>query len=762
MRNLVTILVLGLILVPFAQADKLAVVSKVQGDVQIQKAADLIYSPGVTMGTILEENDMLKVGDESFAVLLLLDDKSQVKLRPNTEIAVNVAEDLMGTRLTVRLDGGQVRTQYDPSSDFEFQIATPTSVASVKGTDWWTITDPNTGDQIIVLEGLVDVMNNLTGMITSAGAGETVNSTVDGTVETVPTEEGDVPQDPEDEYGEGVEEEEAPEEEETEEEETAEPEDVVTTPPPPTTEPEVEEPEEEEAAEEGEGLFGDALAMDAGFGAVTIDGVLYNQIALRPDISVGKLGVGLDLVIYMDPDGNIRDEEWNEFKDVIDKILYVRWGQQGDPLYIRVGTLDNVVLGYGLFMNGYSNMMQYPSVRKTGHHIGAKFGNIGAEFVIADYKEFTTNPDFGFGVAALRGTYSLGKLTIGGTMVLDQNQYLGLKDTDGDGYPDLMDGSPETAYPGEPRKNVDTDGDKVVDFFDPDRDGNGYTDNSQDVTIANNDPNLPDKSDPSSFPTELLAADPFDAHANEHGLTGISADISYPLIGMEKFNLVAYAEGGLYAGKVLLYDEATDEMKLESIEKGIGAVPLGLRSNIFNIITASLEARYTTGNFVFGLWDRNYDLERVAFVNYEGNTGLQPQTRYERLYSTESMMGVFGSLGANILDLVTAQAGYQHMTSDDGEIKGIQGVIGIAPDLIPKVKEANAYILRMNVDDPFDFVSEGTLLGYHATIEIGGGATLTWRFLQSYLDLNGDGSIDKDPEAGEIIAQTSIETGFSF
>jgi len=68
----------------------------------------------------------------------------------------------------------------------------------------------------------------------------------------------------------------------------------------------------------------------------------------------------------------------------------------------------------------------------------------------------------------------------------------------------------------------------------------------------------------------------------------------------------------------------------------------------------------------------------------------------------------------------------------------------------------------MNVDDPFDIVSEGTLLGYKVTIGLGGGATLTWDFRQSYIDLDGNGEIDTDAGSGEVIAQTSIETGFSF
>jgi len=232
---------------------------------------------------------------------------------------------------------------------------------------------------------------------------------------------------------------------------------------------------------------------------------------------------------------------------------------------------------------------------------------------------------------------------------------------------------------------------------------------------------------------------------------------------MEKLKLVLFAEAGQYFGTAdSMYYDDNGAVKQKKVEYGMGATAPGLRAQIFNFLTASVEFRITpTGNFVYGLFDRNYDLERVGFVDFPG-MGLTPRTRYEKLYDNSSMMGVFGSVGADILGLVNLQAGYQHMTSDESEVKGIQGMIGIAPNLIPKVEAANAYILRMNVDDPFDIVSEGTLLGYKVTIGLGGGATLTWDFRQSYIDLNGDGSIDTDPNAGEVVAQTSIETGFSF
>ncbi len=756
MKKFVTLFLIALLFAVGAYAEKVAVVAKAQGDVLLQRAADFAYNTPVTMGTILENNDQIKVND-GFAVILLLDDKSQVKLRENTEIAITMAEDIGGTGYHVRLDYGQALTKYAKGADFAFQLHTPTSVASIKGTEFWTITDPETGDQVIILEGQVDVMNNLTGMISTGGPGETVNSTTDGYIETGVTEDGTIPDDPEggseaapDGTGDaGSDSTEAETETMVTGDDDEEP--MADTTPavvPPTSTQTTPEPETDEEADEG---GGGGLGMDAAFGAVTIDGQLYNQIALRPEFSIGKLGVGLDVVLYMDQDGNIRKDEWNDYKDVIDKIMYVRWGVQGDPFFVRVGTLENVVLGYGLFMNGYSNMMEYPSVRKTGHHIGFKLGNFGIENFVANYKEFSfSGESTGLGLLGLRGTFSLGKLTFGSTLVMDNNQYLGLKDDDGDYIPNLVDDFPDDAA-----YKVDSDGDGRPDQS-PDEwdiDGDGKTDNYTPDPTRNWDDVITYK------------PDPFDISKNPSTVGGVSIDIAYPILNMDKLKLVLFAEAGQYFGTAdsTFYFDANGNLAQKKVEYGLGATAPGLRAQIFSFLTASIEYRIApNGNFVYGLFDRNYDLERVGFVDLGTDRGLTPRTRYEKLYDTSPMMGVFGTVGADLFGLVTLQAGYQHMTSDESAVKGIQGSIGIAPNLIPKVEVANAYILRMNVDDPFDIVSEGTLLGYYVTMGLGGGATLTWNFRQSYIDLNGDGTIDTDPEAGEVVAQTSIETGFSF
>ncbi|HAE34097.1 MAG TPA: hypothetical protein DCF86_09620, partial [Dehalococcoidia bacterium] len=153
-----------------------------------------------------------------------------------------------------------------------------------------------------------------------------------------------------------------------------------------------EEPEVEESPEEAkepptppEKPFN----MGLGVGSATIDGEIFNQIALRPEFKLGSLGIGLDLVLYVDNEGNIRKDEWDEASDFVDKFLYIRWGEKSDPFWFKVGSLEGVTLGYGGLLSGYSNMMEFPSIRRVGLNTGANFGNFGTELFFSNVKDFT-------------------------------------------------------------------------------------------------------------------------------------------------------------------------------------------------------------------------------------------------------------------------------------------------------------------------------------------------------------------------------------
>lgn len=106
----------------------------------------------------------------------------------------------------------------------------------------------------------------------------------------------------------------------------------------------------------------------------------YQKLALQPDISIGKFGMGLDLTVRFNlklgsggegvdiyaPDW-IPSEAGKTFLELyLPKIAYVRWGQKGDPLYAKLGSFDDGTLGNGFIMGNYANTRFLPETRIFG------------------------------------------------------------------------------------------------------------------------------------------------------------------------------------------------------------------------------------------------------------------------------------------------------------------------------------------------------------------------------------------------------------
>ena len=739
-------LFISLIIIPFLMnqiqaAEEVAKVAKARGQVQIKQQADVDFS-SLKPGQSVFDGDIVKVGGEGFCIIVFLDDKSMLKIRESSQFQFM---ETANTR-TINIEFGKVLADVKKDKRKDFRIETPVSVASVKGTQFWTVSNQMGFDKFYGLEGDVEVFNSISGQFQSLGPGQMTLSTATGQLVTSPASPEEVPDDPDDEEEEP--EEEAEEEEEEEEEESTEeepepeveeemieeevpeeeiPEEEIPEETPETDVPDVEEEEEAPEPEE-EGPFN----LGAGLGSVTIDGVIYNQLALRPEIKFGKLGVGLDLVMYIDPQGNIRKDEWDEPTDFFDKLLYVSWGAKGDPFFARYGTLENMTLGYGGLIYGYSNTMEFPEVRRIGLNGGMKFGKFGTELFVANFKDFGR----GGGLVGGRITFNpFSKLVLGANVVMDLNQYSGLKDFDEDGVPDLLDDFPE-----EGSYAVDTDGDGIADEIDPDQDGDGYTDNSQDTSIVNNDPD-----------GAVLKPDPFDIdEVDARSVLGLSVDAGYPVFSSKMFSINLYAEGNM--------------LQFADDKSGIGLVPFGANATIFKIVNISFEYRMDSDFYAPRFFDQAYDLDRVVIT--EDTTGnLRVTTKDLELgISKGQRAGYYGAASLGLFNLVSASASYTDMSSDDGDtLRSFTSALALNTDNIPKISQAFAYYQRNNDDNPFDFAnpSPNTILGYRIGYEVSAGVSLVWDYRRLHADLDGDGVISEDVE-GEIINILNIETVFDF
>ena len=85
--------------------------------------------------------------------------------------------------------------------------------------------------------------------------------------------------------------------------------------------------------------------------------VAYQTLSLQPDFSFGKFGIGLDLTFHyrFTSEGgsnfDFREEDWvpGEGKTAAEIYLplfrYIRWGEKGDDLYVKLGSVDYATLG---------------------------------------------------------------------------------------------------------------------------------------------------------------------------------------------------------------------------------------------------------------------------------------------------------------------------------------------------------------------------------------------------------------------------------
>ena len=734
-------------------AETIGRVMKSNGTVLIKPMGSPSYSVSVKPGQAVSNGDAIRVGEASFAVVIFLDDKSVVKIRENTDFQF---VETSNTRSLIIDQGTTLHNVNKEDRKKTYRVETPVSVASVKGTEFSSFHDAVSGvDKFVGKSGNFEVLNSISGAIVNVGPGQKAVSNALGQLIPAPAEPGDFPEDPDGESSPEQNDNQGQSEnnqQDSPQQQERQPQQRQQRSPQQNQNQTSQEPAKQtESVERLEDVQTSSsnpqsppkkpFNMGLAVGSATINDTIYNQVALRPELSFGKLGIGFDLVMYIDNEGNIRKDEWDEPSDFIDKILYLRWGQKSDPFWLVWGSLNNVTLGYGGLISGYSNMMEFPSVRKVGINTGFNFRNFGTEVFLSNMKDFSR----GGTLLGLRGTYKISDtlpITLGMNFVQDMNQFSGLKDTDGDDYPDLFDD-----FPNDKDLWNDTDGDGLADEnggnkapsggWDIDADGNNILDSEQ---------------------SELkLKPEPFKSTNSEAVAQGFGFDIGYPVLKSRALSLEVYSEFN-----TLSFSQATGDTTYFNRNKmtGSGITLPGLRASLFGFLNISFEYRIKNGYFIPQFFDGSYDLSRVTVQTTD--SGIIVRTKDQLVFadplSNKDTRGMYGSASANLFNLLTFNASYASMKADTTEFNSFNALLNLNAENIPKLSVAQAYYQRNNDKDPFDFgnPSLNTVFGYKVGYEVSQGVSVIWDFRQFYRDSGIPGA------ALEPVKQTTIETAFDF
>jgi len=460
----------------------------------------------------------------------------------------------------------------------------------------------------------------------------------------------------------------------------------------------------------------EGFTVNGAAGSIVVNGNSYTQIRLMPEVTFGKIGIGLDIDILIDSDGNVREEDWDDAEDYVNKILYVRYGNRGDSFYGKVGSFTEYSLSR-LVMNGYTNMLRYPEYRQIGLMLGGSL-----PFMNSTVEAFSSNV-YRNEILAGRVTVVpmsvseiplLSKLRVGGTLATDRNQVKGLEDSDNDDYADVFDD-----YPNDDDWHNEVD--LEIEYW-----RQIYTEIAenlgQEYTVEGFEEWF--------YGTLLLHRNPSFKELGEESVTVFGLDYDLPLIEGDKFSLGHYAEFA------------------QIVDYGAGIIFPGFYSK-FMIFSANLEFRIYGEEFEPNYFDQLYDQNRVEAYKYEteDSTYVVVITKEETLKDNKEAKGWYGSLTTD-LKLVTLTVSYEDMYGDDIENgKSIWGIAALKPNLIPKISIAQITYSQTRVKYILEELkTPTTLITGKAGYSLADNLTLVARYSERYKDLNGDAEIKGENE----------------
>ncbi|MCD4819271.1 MAG: FecR family protein [Candidatus Cloacimonetes bacterium] len=184
------IIIITLILVAFSlifAQDTVALTLKVKGDVKLDRAGK---NSKIKTGEMLLNNDQLESKEDSYAAVKFVDGSSIVKLFPNSILRIKTEKKENQLNKKSYLQVGNLWSKVIKKTGV-FEIETPTTVVSVKGTNFLLKVDENGFTELYTLEGKVKISNKKNSKSTIVTAGNKAKS--DGkNLEVSKTEKSDL------------------------------------------------------------------------------------------------------------------------------------------------------------------------------------------------------------------------------------------------------------------------------------------------------------------------------------------------------------------------------------------------------------------------------------------------------------------------------------------------------------------------------------------------------------------------------------------
>jgi len=174
LKFLVAIMLTALLAQSVYAAGPIAIVLKAKGPVTIKNAVSG-KSVKARRGSRLRNGDKIKTGRKGRVAIKFIDDASLVRIRPNSSCTINAKKEKNSVAKNVFVEVGTIFSRITKQRS-RFRVTTPTSVASVKGTQFWTVQKFNGGTMYFGEKGVVEISNDAGIALLKAGETGRVDS----------------------------------------------------------------------------------------------------------------------------------------------------------------------------------------------------------------------------------------------------------------------------------------------------------------------------------------------------------------------------------------------------------------------------------------------------------------------------------------------------------------------------------------------------------------------------------------------------------
>ncbi|MCP4545234.1 MAG: FecR domain-containing protein [bacterium] len=146
----------------------LAAVIKISGEVQWLERDKEDWMPAEA-GLVLNSGDKLRTAVGANVAVMFLDDRSLLKLAEKTEVTFNATREGGTVSKRILMSAGQLWAKVTKAESPHFQVETPTSVAAVKGSEFYDIEDIVGGNTLHAITGRYDYGNEFGSVELTAG-----------------------------------------------------------------------------------------------------------------------------------------------------------------------------------------------------------------------------------------------------------------------------------------------------------------------------------------------------------------------------------------------------------------------------------------------------------------------------------------------------------------------------------------------------------------------------------------------------------------